>query len=164
MFKKGLNWEVRRIKTEYYRKHFGNKHNQHAQTIPEYILWNRFLMMSMDYFSKRSKVISILNEEATMWQKTNLKMPLQGIPKELHSCQGLNFETEVWKNLISLLGTKTRSSPPSVWCNSSKNLLVNKQLFTPLYFGNQWDWDKLVSLFLLLYRALVLNAKPLSIY
>ena len=75
---------------------------------------NRYVLLVMDYFSKWPKVYAIPNQEANTI--TNVVVYnwvcRYGVPIDLHSDQGRNFESGVFKEIYDLCGIKkTRTTP-----------------------------------------------------
>jgi transposase InsO family protein len=75
---------------------------------------NRDLFIAMDYFTKWPEVYAIPNQEASTVAEalfTNF-FCLCGIPRELHSNQGRNFESHLLQEVLQRLGvSKTRTTP-----------------------------------------------------
>ncbi|KAJ8949486.1 hypothetical protein NQ318_005953 [Aromia moschata] len=79
-----------------------------------------------------------------------------GVPLELHSDQGRNFESELWQEVMKTMGIKkTRTTA----LHPQSNGMVERHNRTICHYlskfvsENQRDWDKLVPLFLLSYRS-----------
>jgi hypothetical protein len=77
---------------------------------------NRYLLIAIDYFTKWPEVYPIPNQEASTMADalvTNLFCRF-GVPRELHSDQGRNFESRLMQEVLQRLGVgKTRTTPPS---------------------------------------------------
>ncbi|UYV82319.1 K02A2.6-like [Cordylochernes scorpioides] len=75
---------------------------------------NKYLLVAMDYFTKWPEVYAIPNQEAATVARVlvdNLICRF-GVPLELHSDQGRNFESEIFRELCQVLGIwKTRTTP-----------------------------------------------------
>ncbi|UYV63465.1 K02A2.6-like [Cordylochernes scorpioides] len=75
---------------------------------------NRYILVAMNYFTKWPEPYAIPNQEATTVAKVlmdNLIFRF-GVPLELHSDQGRNFEAGMFQELCRLLGIrKTRTTP-----------------------------------------------------
>ena len=75
---------------------------------------NRFLLVVTDYFTKWTESYAIPNQEAvTVAEKLVVEFVCRfGVPRELHSDQGTNFESKVMAEVCKLLDIeKTRTSP-----------------------------------------------------
>ncbi|XP_076660208.1 uncharacterized protein LOC143363524 [Halictus rubicundus] len=115
-------------------------------------------MLRNDYFSKWPEVIPLPNQKATTIAKTLLTdvISRHGVPLELHSDQGRNFESSVFKELMRLLGIrKTRTTP----LHPQSDGLVERMIRTLLQYLTQFvsehqkDWDEWIPTFLLAYRT-----------
>jgi hypothetical protein len=67
----------------------------------------------MDYFTKWQEAYAIPNQEAsTMAEALVTNFCCFGIPRELHSDQGRNFESHLQQEILQRLGvSKTRTTP-----------------------------------------------------
>ena len=75
---------------------------------------NRYILVAMDYFSKWPETYAIPNQEATTVAQVlvNEFFSRFVVPYELHSDQGRNFESNVFKECCKILGIrKTRTTP-----------------------------------------------------
>ena len=75
---------------------------------------NRFVLVVTDYFTKWTESYAIPNQEAvTVAEKLVGEFVCRfGVPRELHSDQGTNFESKVMAEVCKLLDIeKTRTSP-----------------------------------------------------
>lgn len=121
---------------------------------------NRYVLVVMDYFSKWPEVYAIPNQEAKTVAEVFLKNWVSrfGVPLELHSDQGRNFESEVFKELCEVLGIKkTRTTPlhpQSDGMVERFNRTLEEHL-RKVVSDNQKDWDKHIDLFLMAYRSSV---------
>jgi hypothetical protein len=79
---------------------------------------NRYLLVVGDYFSKWSEAIPIRDQEAiTVANKlVDRVISILGVPMEIHSDQGSNFESQVFKEMCKPLGLKElQHSIVGVW-------------------------------------------------
>lgn len=75
---------------------------------------HKYLLVIGDYFSKWLDAIPLRNQEATTVPKKLVErnVSIFGVPLCIHSDQGSNFESDVFRELCKLLGfTKTRTTP-----------------------------------------------------
>lgn len=75
---------------------------------------NRYVLVVTDYFTKWMESYAIPNQEAaTVAEKLVSQFVCRfGVPRELHSDQGTNFEFKVMAEVCKLLDIeKTRTSP-----------------------------------------------------
>ena len=75
---------------------------------------NKYLLVTMDYFSKWPEVYPLPNQEARTVATVLVRefFCRFGIPMELHSDQGRNFESLLMKKVCAILGIhKTRTTP-----------------------------------------------------
>lgn len=75
---------------------------------------NRYLLVIEDYFTKWTEAVPLPDQEAITVANALIESVITkfGVPRELHSDQGSNFESNVFKEMCKLLGIqKTRTSP-----------------------------------------------------
>ena len=85
-----------------------------AGPFPRSNLGNKYVLVAMDYFTKWPEAYAIPNQEAiTVAQVLVDNMFTRfGVPLELHSDQGRNFESAVFKKVCDILRiSKTRTTP-----------------------------------------------------
>ncbi|UYV63913.1 K02A2.6-like [Cordylochernes scorpioides] len=121
---------------------------------------NKYLLVAMDYFTKWSEVYAIPNQEAATVARVlvdNLICRF-GVPLELHSDQGRNFESEIFRELCQVLGiwktTTTPLHPQSDGMVERFNKTMVEHL-SKVVEQNQRDWDRRLPLFLMAYRAAI---------
>jgi len=116
----------------------------------------KYLMVAMDYFSKWPEVVPLSNQEAVTVAEALITNVIanHGVPLEIHTDQGRNFESDIWKQLMTALGIrKTRTTPlhpQSEGMVERHNRTINQYLSM---FVNKRNWDQLIPLFLLAYRS-----------
>ncbi|PNF18926.1 hypothetical protein B7P43_G15981 [Cryptotermes secundus] len=79
-----------------------------------------------------------------------------GIPRELHSDQGRNFESHLLKEVLQHLGvSKTRTTPLHPQSDGMVERYVKtiEEHLRKVVTSHQRDWDERLPLFLLAYRA-----------
>ncbi|XP_076293044.1 uncharacterized protein LOC143215119 [Lasioglossum baleicum] len=83
--------------------------------LPKSFPGNRFMLVVADYFTRWPEVIPLPNFQAKTVANALIKdiVSRHGVPQEIHSDQGRTFESNIFKELMILLGTKkTRTTPP----------------------------------------------------
>ncbi|KAI2646047.1 Retrovirus-related Pol polyprotein [Labeo rohita] len=121
---------------------------------------NRFVVVAMDYFTKWPEAYAVPNQEAGTVAEVLLEGMFArfGVPTEVHSDQGRNFESQLFSDLCRQLGIrKTRTTP----LHPQSDGLVeryNRTLATQLALcvsRDQKDWDLQLPLVLLATRSAV---------
>ena len=121
---------------------------------------NEYILIAQDYFTKWVEAFALPNQQATTVAEVlvNQFFCRFGVPMELHSDQGRNFESAVFQEICKLLQiTKTRTSP---YHPESDGMVerFNRTLengLTMFVNENQTDWDQHIPLFLMAYRTAV---------
>jgi Integrase zinc binding domain/Integrase core domain len=135
--------------------------------LPESQRGNRCALIVSDYFTKWVEVFPIPNQEAVTVADclVNGWVARYGVPLELHSDQGRNFESAVVTELCARLGIrKTRTTPlhPQSDGMVERFNRTLEQHLQKVVSQNQRDWDEHIPLFLLAYRSSVHNSTQLS--
>lgn len=124
---------------------------------------NRFVCVVMDYFSKWPEAYALPNHEAETVASVlvNECFTRFGVPSELHSDQGREFESCVFRECCELLGVrKTRTTPlhpQSDGMVERFNRTLAQQL-AKYCAANQEDWDVKLPAMLMAYRSAVHEA------
>jgi hypothetical protein len=119
---------------------------------------NQYILIAMDYFTKWPEAYAILNQEASTIAEvlvTNFFCRF-GIPRELHSNQGRNFESRLLQEILQRLGvSKTRTTPlhPQSDGMVQRYIKTMEEHLRKVEAAHQSDWDERLPLFLLAYRA-----------
>ena len=123
---------------------------------------NRYLLVAMDYFRKWPEAYAIPRQD--MGTVTDVLVNefvcRFGVPLELYSDQGTNFESAVFKEMCWLLGiSKTRTMPLHPQLDGmveryNRTLKAQLSLFVE---EHQRDWDKHIPMLLMAYRTAVHN-------
>jgi hypothetical protein len=120
---------------------------------------NKYLVIITDYFSKWVEALPVPNMEATTVANVlvNCVISRYGVPGELHSDQGKNFDSQLIKNLCARLGiVKTRTAPYRPQSDGQTerfNRTILDALSKLCHSHN--DWDVFTPLVCLYYRASV---------
>jgi transposase InsO family protein len=105
----------------------------------------------MDYFTKWPEVYAIPNQKASTVAEalvTNFFCRF-GIPRELHSDQGRNFESHLLQEILQRLGvSKTRTTLLHLQSDGMVKRYVKtiKEHLRKVVTSNQRDWDKKLPL------------------
>ena len=119
---------------------------------------NRFLLVVIDCFTKWVEAFPLKNCRARTIAEVfvNQLVSRHGVPLEVHTDQGKNFESKIFKELVNLLGIKkTRTTP----LHPQSDGQVERQHQTILNYlskfisENQKDWDDWIPLCLLACRS-----------
>ncbi|CAK1598437.1 unnamed protein product [Parnassius mnemosyne] len=132
-----------------------------AGPFPETESGNKYFMVVMDYFTKWPEVFAIPNQEAsTVADKLVHEVFCRyGVPLEIQSDQGRNFESQIFQETCRVMGTqKTRTTsyhPQSDGMVERFNQTLERYL-AKVVEKRQRDWDRHISQpFLLSYRSAV---------
>jgi hypothetical protein len=122
---------------------------------------NKYMIVVTDYFTKWIEAIPVPNQEAaTVCEALISFISRFGIPGEIHSDQGRNFEGLLVKMLCERFSiNKTRTSPYRPQSDGQTERF-NRTLIAALskICNHQGNWDKLVPLICMYYRASVHSA------
>ena len=119
---------------------------------------NRYILVAMDYFTKWPEAYAIPNQEATTVARKLVDefFTRFGIPNELHSDQGRNFESAVFQECCNLMGIrKTRTTalhPQSDGMVERFNSTLGQQL-AKFCRNNQAAWDEKLPMLVMAYRS-----------
>ena len=81
---------------------------------------NRYILTFVDHFTKHVEAYPLKNQEAVSVARVFLNefVSRYGVPYVIHSDQGTNFESNLFKEICKLLGiAKTRTSPYHPQCD-----------------------------------------------
>lgn len=121
---------------------------------------NRYVLVVTDYFTKWTESYAIPNQEAaTVAEKLVSEFVCRfGVPRELHSDQGTNFESKVMAEVCKLLDIeKTRTSPLHPQSDGQVERF-NRTLIEMLrgkLNASQEDWDIQLQPCMMAYRSSV---------
>lgn len=128
---------------------------------------NQYILIAQDYFTKWPEAFALPNQQAATVAEVlvNQFFTRFGIPMELHSDQGRNFESETFREVCRLLGiNKTRTTP---YHPQSDGMVerFNKTIEDGLAMfvnAHQTDWDMHIPLLLMAYRSAEHTATKIS--
>ena len=121
---------------------------------------NRYIVVAMDYFTKWPEAYPVPNQEAATVARVLVDdfFCRFGVPYELHSDQGRNFESKVFQECCKLLGIrKTRTTPlhpESDGMVERFNRTLGQELAKRCRHGQE-DWDLHLPTILMSYRSAV---------
>ncbi|KAJ7998071.1 hypothetical protein DPEC_G00218730 [Dallia pectoralis] len=119
---------------------------------------NRFVVVAMDYFTKWPEAYAVPDQEAATVCEVLIEGMFSwfGVPTELHSDQGRNFEAQLFAKMCRQLAIhKTRTTPlrpQSDGLVERFNRTLGAQLAL-VVAKDQKDWDRQLPLVLLAYRS-----------
>ena len=128
--------------------------------LPETERGNKYILVIGDYFSKWVEAYPVPDEKAeTVAQKLVTEFVCRlGVPVELHSDQGRNFESRVFAEMCEILGIKkTRTTPYNPKSDGmierfNRTLIAMVSVMIEPH-KRQRDWDEKVALATFAYRA-----------
>ena len=119
---------------------------------------NKYVLLIADYFTKWPEAYPLPNQEAITIAEVLVKEYICrfGVPLEIHSDQGRNFESNVFQEMCSLLGIrKTRTTPlhpQSDGMVERMNRTLEAQL-SKFVDEHQRDWDHYVPFLMMALRS-----------
>ncbi|KAL6459687.1 hypothetical protein MHYP_G00314460 [Metynnis hypsauchen] len=121
---------------------------------------NRFVLVAMDYFTKWPEAYAVPDQGAVTTADVLVRefFCRFGVPEELHSDQGRNFESEVMAEVCRILGIhKTRTTPLHPQSDGLVERFNRTQAaqLAMVVGKNQHDWDRHLPVVLLAYRSAV---------
>uniref|UniRef100_H3A6B2 Gypsy retrotransposon integrase-like protein 1 n=1 Tax=Latimeria chalumnae TaxID=7897 RepID=H3A6B2_LATCH len=115
-----------------------------------------YLLTAIDYFNKWPEAYPLKNQEAITVAEVLVNIFTRfGVPAELHSDQGHNFESEVFKDMCRLFRINKTTTP--LWPQSDGMVERYNQFGTQLAMliqDHQCDWDY-IPLLLMVYRTAI---------
>ena len=119
---------------------------------------NKYLLVVVDTFTKWPEAVPVPDIQATTVARELVDVVFSrfGIPRELHSDQGTNFEAEVFKEVMALVGIhKTRTSPMRPQSDGQVERFNRTlwEMLAKVVDQHQRDWDRCLQMVLLAYRG-----------
>jgi transposase InsO family protein len=128
--------------------------------LPQSDVGNKYIFVVMDYFTKWVEAYAVPNQEATTLADILVGEFVSrfGVPLELHSDQGRNFESKLFQEVCQRLGIhKTRTTamhPQSDGMVERMNRTITNYL-SKVVSECQRDWDRHIPLFLMAIRSAI---------
>ncbi|KAK3095582.1 hypothetical protein FSP39_016324 [Pinctada imbricata] len=119
---------------------------------------NKYILVMCDYFTKWIDAVPMKNQEAVTVARKFVKhfVTKHGVPLQVHTDQGSNFESLIFKEMCKILGTeKTRTTtfrPQSDGLVERANRTIQNMLSSYVN-TNQRDWDEFLSLVTMAYNS-----------
>ena len=128
--------------------------------LPESERGNKYILVVADYFTKWTEAYAIPDQEAAMVATKVVEefVARMGVPRQIHSDQGRNFEAAVFQEMCALLGIeKTRTTPlhPQSDGMVERYNRTLEAMLAKFVSENQRDWDEHLPLVMMAYRTAV---------
>ena len=128
--------------------------------LPESERGNKYILVVADYFTKWTEAYAIPNQEAATVATKVVEefVARMGVPRQIHSDQGRNFEAAVFQEMCALLGIeKTRTTPlhPQSDGMVERYNRTLEAMLAKFVSENQRDWDEHLPLVMMAYRTAV---------
>lgn len=126
--------------------------------LPQTERGHKYILVVGDYFTRYMEAYCLPDQQAETVAHTLVTefIARYGTPLEIHSDQGRNFESDLFKKIMSLLSiTKTRT----VAYKPSGNGMIERfngtlgKMIQKFVYNNKNSWDKYVSLLMAAYRS-----------
>lgn len=119
---------------------------------------NRYLLVIVDCFTKWVEAFPLKNIRAKIIAEVfvNQVISRHGVPLEVHTDQGRNFESRLFAEVMALLGirkTRTTALHPQSDGQVERQHRTIVNFLAKFVSGNQKDWDRWIPMFLLAYRT-----------
>ena len=126
--------------------------------LPQSESGNKYVLVIADYFSKWTEAFPIPNQESKTIADVVVRefVCRYGVPGEIHSDQGRNFEAHLFSDMCQLLGiNKTRTTPyrPQSDGMVERFNRTLENLLAKYVQANQKDWDRYIPFVMMAYRS-----------
>ena len=121
---------------------------------------NKYVLVIVDYFTKWTMALPIKNQEAETIAQAFVTHFISnfGVPKLIHSDQGSNFESKVFREMCVILGAEKRRTtafrPQSDGLVERANRTLQNML-AKFVSSHQKDWDRFLPLLTFAYNTAV---------
>ena len=128
--------------------------------LPDSDRGNKYILIIGDYFSKWTEAYAIPNQEATTVARVLVEefVARFGIPRQIHSDQGKNFESKVFQEMCKSLGMdKTKTTPlhPQSDGMVERFNRTIEEMLSKFVAEDQRDWDSHLPILMMAYRSAV---------
>lgn len=118
----------------------------------------RYLLVVVDCFTKWVEAFPLRNIRANTVAEVFVQEVISrhGVPEQVHTDQGRNFESKLFQEVMNLLGIrKTRSTPlhPQSDGQVERQHRTISDYLSKFISENQKNWDRWIPMFLLAYRS-----------
>jgi len=119
---------------------------------------NRYLLVVIDCFTKWVEAFPLKNIKANTIADIFVKQVISrhGVPLEIHTDQGKNFESSIFQGITRLLGikkTRTTALHPQSDGQVERHHQTILNYLAKFISKDQKDWDNWVPMYLLAYRS-----------
>lgn len=119
---------------------------------------NKYLLVVVDCFTKWVEAFPLKNIRTKTVAEVFVEQVISrhGVPLEVHTDQGRNFESKLFKELMELLGikkTRTTALHPQSDGQVERQHQTITNYLAKFISENQKDWDRWIPMFLLSYRS-----------
>lgn len=141
-------------------------------SLPTTSAGNRYLLVVIDCFTKWVEAFPLKNIKASTIADVFVKQFISrhGVPLEVHTDQGKNFESNIFQGIMRLLGirkTRTTALHPQSDGQIERHHQTILNYLAKFIAEDQRDWDSWVPMYLLAYRSSqheAMGASPAELY
>ena len=135
--------------------------------LPETAQGNKYILVVTDGFTKWTQAIPLANQTALTVADAMMThvISLFGVPKQIHTDQGRNFESGLFKEICELLGIEKSRTTPYRPQSDGQTERFNRTLQQMLkaYVGQaRDDWDDHLPYVMMAYRATIHDSTRLT--
>ena len=128
--------------------------------LPTSVSGNKYLLVIADYFTKFVHALPMKNQEADTVARTFVHdfVTIFGVPMQVHTDQGANFESNLFKEVCKLLDidkTRTTVMRPQSDGMAERHMRTLTNMLSSFVSENQKDWDQYIPLLMMAYRSSV---------